>query len=78
MAGTGKSTVARTIARAYHEKKQLGASFFFSRGGGDASKASKFFTTIAINLASSCQSLEPVIVRAVEENKNVSDETLRD
>ena len=78
MAGTGKSTVARTIARAYHDKKQLGASFFFSRGSGDASKATKFFTTIAVQLASSCQSLEPVIVRAVEENENVGDETLRD
>jgi hypothetical protein len=39
----GKSTIARTIAQRYYEKDCLGASFFFSRGGGDVSHASKFF-----------------------------------
>lgn len=33
MAGTGKSTIARTIARTLYVQKCLGASFFFSRGG---------------------------------------------
>jgi hypothetical protein len=33
LAGTGKSTIARTVARRYFEQKRLGASFFFSRGG---------------------------------------------
>lgn len=33
LAGTRKSTIARTIARKYSEE-HLGASFFFSRGGG--------------------------------------------
>jgi nucleoside phosphorylase len=47
MAGTGKSTIARTVAYKYSELYRLGASFFFSRGGGDPSHASKFFTTIA-------------------------------
>lgn len=32
-AGTGKSTISRTIAREYFDKQRLGASFFFSRGG---------------------------------------------
>src|ERR1700742_1938279 len=31
MAGTGKSTVSRTIARSLKKKGQLGASFFFKR-----------------------------------------------
>src|SRR5579859_4063060 len=31
MAGTGKSTIARTVARTCDSRKQLGASFFFSR-----------------------------------------------
>jgi hypothetical protein len=35
LAGTGKSTIARTVAGRCHDAKQLGASFFFSRGGGD-------------------------------------------
>jgi hypothetical protein len=51
MAGTGKSTIAHTVARDYFEQGRLAASFFFSRGGGDAGNASKFVTTIAIQLA---------------------------
>src|SRR5689334_22215431 len=47
LAGTGKSTIARTIARQSFEKYQLGATFFFSRGVGDASHAGKFFTSLA-------------------------------
>jgi hypothetical protein len=48
IAGTGKSAIARTIACKYHNKNHLGASFFFSRGGGDVSHAGKFFTSIAV------------------------------
>ena len=51
LAGTGKSTIARTVALEYFERKRLRASFFFSRGSGDVSYASKFFTSIAIRLA---------------------------
>lgn len=51
MASTGKSTIAHTVARDYFEQGRLAASFFFSRGGGDAGNASKFVTTIAIQLA---------------------------
>jgi hypothetical protein len=50
LAGTGKSTIARTIARKYHDQERLGASFFFSRGGGVVSHAGKFFTSIAVQL----------------------------
>ena len=51
MAGTGKSAIARTLAHTLSEKKQLGASFFFSRDRGDRGDASKFFTSIAYQLA---------------------------
>jgi hypothetical protein len=53
MAGTGKSTIARTIARELHDGGHLGASFFFSRGGGDVGHAGLFVTTIARQLATS-------------------------
>ena len=46
LAGTGKSTVACTIAREYFGQKRLGASFFFSRGGRDVGHAGKFVTSI--------------------------------
>jgi hypothetical protein len=32
LVGTGKSTIARTVACEYSERKLLGACFFFSRG----------------------------------------------
>jgi hypothetical protein len=47
MAGTGKSTVSRTLARMFQKKGVLGATFFFKRGEGDRGGISKFITTIA-------------------------------
>ncbi|KAF7557010.1 hypothetical protein G7Z17_g1025 [Cylindrodendrum hubeiense] len=50
MAGTGKSTISRTVARKLASSRVLGASFLFKRGGGDRGKAARFFTTIAAQL----------------------------
>lgn len=50
MAGTGKSTISRTLARFYSERGRLGASFFFKRGEGDRGGASKIFPTITAQL----------------------------
>jgi hypothetical protein len=51
MAGMGKSTIARTVAREFRDQNRLGASFFFSRGGGDLSNARQFFAILARQLA---------------------------
>jgi len=66
MAGTGKSTISRTVAGDLAEKKRLAASFFFSRGRGDISHAGQFFTTIAAQLTRSLPVLRPLIARAIE------------
>ena len=42
MAGTGKFTIARIATSFFSSHKYLGASFFFSRGGGDLGYAAKF------------------------------------
>ena len=78
MAGTGKSTIARTVARKYSEAKWLGASFFFSRGGGDVSHAGRFFTTIAWQLANTFPALRYHIHEALTENRDIASQTLRD
>jgi hypothetical protein len=65
MAGTGKSTIALTIAREYDERGRLGASFFFSRGGGDLGSSSKVFTTLAAQLANKLPDLKNHIRKAV-------------
>ncbi|KAI0098507.1 heterokaryon incompatibility protein-domain-containing protein [Nemania sp. FL0031] len=51
MAGTGKSTIARTVARRATDSEYLGASFFFKRGERDRIDTSRFFSTIAAQLA---------------------------
>ncbi|KAH8598403.1 vegetative incompatibility protein HET-E-1 [Bisporella sp. PMI_857] len=76
LAGTGKSTIARTIARKYFEEKRLGASFFFSKGGGDVSHAGKFFPSIAVQLANNIPSLRQHISDAV--TKNIASQSLHD
>ena len=78
MAGTGKSTIARTVARYFNDQKRLGASFFFSRGGGDVGHAKKFFTTIAWQLANTVPPLKSYICEAISEHKDIATQTLRD
>lgn len=51
MAGTGKSTIAQTMADKLHTQNKLAGSFFFSRGVGSLSKAANFVTTLAHQLA---------------------------
>ncbi|KAH6646817.1 vegetative incompatibility protein HET-E-1 [Truncatella angustata] len=50
MAGTGKSTISRTLAQRFLEDNKLGATFFFKRGEGDRGGTSKFFTTVVSQL----------------------------
>ncbi|KAI9858001.1 MAG: hypothetical protein M1813_007971 [Trichoglossum hirsutum] len=78
MAGTGKSTIARTVARRFHKQKSLGASFFFSRGTDDRSHAGKFFTTIALQLANISPTLNEHIRKAVAEHNDIADRSQRD
>ncbi|CAG8023253.1 unnamed protein product [Penicillium salamii] len=51
MAGTGKSTIALTLARGFRDQQRLAASFFFSRGEGSLSTTANFAETIAAQLA---------------------------
>lgn len=61
-----------------HKSDRLGASFFFSRGGGDVSHASKFVTSIAIQLAQYIPALSEHIRKAVTERFDISNDSLRD
>jgi hypothetical protein len=78
LAGTGKSTIAQTVARSCHDKHCLAASFFFSRGGGDVGHAGKFVTSIAVQLAHNVPVLRQQICAAVAERSDVASESLRD
>ena len=78
LAGTGKSTIARTIARKYFERDRLGASFFFSRGGGDVGRAGQFFTSVAIQLANKSPALNRHVCEAIAECSAITGQSLRD
>ncbi|KAK6527688.1 hypothetical protein TWF694_004669 [Orbilia ellipsospora] len=79
MAGTGKSTIARTIARKCHNENRLGASFFFSsRSGGDLAHAGKFFTTLTWQLAKSSIAVRSAICDAIGKCSDISGQALRD
>ncbi|KAK4097985.1 hypothetical protein N658DRAFT_432935, partial [Parathielavia hyrcaniae] len=70
-AGTGKSTIALTVAREYSGKKRLGASFFFSRSGGDLASTRRFAATIAVQLAESSPELHERISNAVASRPSI-------
>lgn len=78
MAGTGKSTIARTVAQSFADKGQLGASFFFKRGERDCGNASKFFSTIAMDLMSHIPGLRLKVKEVVEAEPAIFEKALKD
>jgi hypothetical protein len=77
MAGTGKSTVSRTVAKSLEDQGMLSACFFFKRGEGDRSNASKFFTTIASQLAIKLPELVPHIANALENDPGIVEKAMK-
>ena len=78
IAGTGKSTIARTVARTWSGQNRLGASFLFSKGHGDLGHAAKLFTTLATQLAHTVPSVKKFICTAIEENPDIFQRGLGD
>jgi hypothetical protein len=78
MAGTGKSTISRTVARHFAERCRLGASFFFKRGDGDRGKVTKFFTTIAAQLALAVPAVAVHVKNAIEFDPGVVGKAMRE
>jgi hypothetical protein len=78
MAGTGKSTIARTVARLFASRGQLGASFFFKKGEGERGNASRFFTTIATDLVAHQPGMLPTIRKALDDDSAISQRALKD
>ncbi|KAF5724457.1 heterokaryon incompatibility protein het-E-1 [Fusarium mundagurra] len=77
MAGTGKSTISRTIARSLSKAGRLGASFFFKRGGLKEDRISKFVPTIARQLAANQPALESYIYKAVLHDPTIASKGVR-
>jgi len=77
VAGTGKSTIARTVAENLHEDGLLGASFFFKRGRGDRSHATLLFPTIARQLADLFPEVGHTVASALDEDSLLCDKHLQ-
>ncbi|KAK0276049.1 hypothetical protein LTR91_002398 [Friedmanniomyces endolithicus] len=77
VAGTGKSTIARTVAESLHEDGLLGASFFFKRGRGDRSHATLLFPTIARQLADLFPEVGHMVASALDEDSLLCDKHLQ-
>jgi hypothetical protein len=78
MAGTGKSTISRTVASRLKAEKSLAASFFFKRGEEDRGNAKRLFPTLAEQLVISIPQLIPGIRKAIEDDPNISEKALRE
>lgn len=78
MAGTGKSTISRTVAKSFKQAKLLGASFFFKRGEGDRGNSTKLFPTIARQLVISIPQLIPGIQKAISDDPDLAGKSLKE
>ncbi|KAJ5556988.1 hypothetical protein N7494_000903 [Penicillium frequentans] len=78
MAGTGKSTISRTVARSFKQDKLLGACFFFKRGEGDRGNAMKLFPTITRQLVPSLPQLMPGVRKAMYNDPDIASKSLKE
>lgn len=72
-AGTGKSTISRTVAHFLDDAGQLGASFFFKRGESDRGNSKRLFTTIAAQLVYRFPAVMPRILQEIQNDIQISD-----
>ncbi|KAH8429200.1 uncharacterized protein LDX57_006869 [Aspergillus melleus] len=78
MAGTGKSTISRTLAKFFQGRGILGASFFFKKGQEDCDSAKRFVPTIIYQLTKLLPSLKKDIQDVIEKNELIFDQGLEE
>ena len=76
LAGTGKSTIAQTIAERVFAGGQLGASFFCSRDFEDRSNLHFIFPTLAVQLARKYAKFRSILVPLAQSDPGVAYESL--
>jgi hypothetical protein len=76
VAGTGKTTIAKSVADMASETKHLVATFFFSHTSVDRRDFSKVIPTLAYQLARDAR-LRPHIVAALDSHKDIATSSTR-
>ena len=70
LAGTGKSTIAQTVAEAAFADGKLGASFFCSRDFAERSNLQTIFPTLSFQLAHQYPSFRKELLRVLKARRN--------
>ncbi|KAJ4041197.1 hypothetical protein NW753_010605 [Fusarium oxysporum] len=80
MAGTGKSTIARTVAHSRSKRGDLGASFFFKRGEMDRDRGNlnKLMSTLAHQLALSIPGVAFSIKKTIDANPAIVGKSVKE
>ncbi|TDL14885.1 hypothetical protein BD410DRAFT_733487, partial [Rickenella mellea] len=76
LAGTGKTTIAHSVAEYYDERGQLGASLFFSRDQQDRRDARQVISTIAYQLGKAYPGVRGPIATAIENHNPLHSNSL--
>ena len=76
LAGTGKSTIAQTIAERVFADGRLGASFFCSRDFEDRRDLRYIFPTLAFQLARTYPRFRSILVPLLQSNPDIAHESL--
>ena len=76
LAGTGKTTIAQTIAERIFPNGQLGASFFCSRDFEDRSNLQFIFPTVAVQLARRYTEFRSILVPLIQTDPTIVHESL--
>ncbi|KAL8303428.1 hypothetical protein RB600_007058 [Gaeumannomyces tritici] len=78
MAGTGKSTISRTVAKKLSTAKVPIASYFFKKGEGDRGSAAMFFTTILAQLVHQVPDLASHVRNAIDSDPAIVDKAKKE
>ena len=78
LAGTGKSTIAKTVAERLFADGQLGASFFCSRDFEDQRNLQLIFPTLAVQLARKYTEFRSIFTPLIQSDPDITYESLYD
>ena len=78
LAGTGKTTLAQTIAHRLFADGRLGASFFCSSGSDDRRNLQLIFPTLAFQLARRYPEFRSSLIHLLQSNPDIAYQSLQD
>lgn len=77
LAGSGKSTIAHTVASTLASRSRLGGCFFFSRHQSKRNEANLVMPTLAHGIAAFSESIRNSVAEAIRRNIHVASAPLR-